>query len=166
MKLVAEPHYFQNIHKQFVICTLDETLYLKRKKDVNNYYYQLQYNMNDYLTNLLEISAKLDYIFSSNIKIYDRYDIKDYCKFKNEFYERLHYLSFYCYVESKFKLNALCTMTNVLIELSRIFKSEKIEKELLIIRESFFINNAYYKKEKQLSVVMPVPVKTKLKKAI
>jgi len=155
MKIETKPEINKNIKGTYGISATCGYFTVKRIKDVNNYFFKLENQANDYLKVLIQISSELELITATNIRTIDRLDISRICKYKYDFYERLKYLTFYTFVVALFKMNALYRMTNTLLEIAILIDSKKHIKILKKMDVDFFTNQAFYIKEKEVLILKP-----------
>jgi hypothetical protein len=115
-------------------------------KDLKMYFFYLQNQSNDYLKDLLKLSSELDFYLSENLQTVDSRSIYEIVKFKTLFYERLKYLTFYDWVISLFKMQALLSMSNYLEDISKILGTKKHLKLIQQMKIDFFTNRQYFTK--------------------
>lgn len=126
---------------------------------------RLERMANDYLKQLIQISADLDYLLSKNLVSISSHDVATICIQKTYFYERLKYLTFYDWVVSLYKMNALCSMTDYLIQVAHIVSSKHVT-ELKSIKNAFFILRQYYSKQENTLKIQLTPNIHKIIKAV
>lgn len=165
MKLRTPVEISQTVSGEYRIIAVAGNFGVKRIKDVNMYFMRLERQANDYLKQLIQISSELDLEMSNNIVSITPHDIGCVCVFKTAFYERLKYLTFYDYVVSLFKMNALCSMTDSLIQVANIV-SQKHARTLVTMKHEFFIARQYYTKQENTLKLQMIPNTNKLKKAV
>jgi hypothetical protein len=156
MKLLLPPEIYKNHMGTYTILSVGGSFYVKRIKDVNNYFFKLQNQANNYLKMLLTYSSELELLFGSQFIYMDSHTISFITKDRQIFYERIHYLTFFTYVESVNKLNALYRMTEMLASIAVHLQSKKHLKLIRTMQESFFVNLTYYVQEKEVfTIVQP-----------
>jgi hypothetical protein len=164
MKLLTPSEIYKNNRGTYTILAVSGSLYVKRIKDVNNYFFKLQNQANDYIRQLLVYSSELELIFSREFIKLETRTISKITKDRTMFYERIHYLTFFTYVESVNKMNALYRMTDLLYELACSLDSKVHKKLLREMQHSFFVNMTYYIEDKEsFKIVIPEKVDKKYK---
>lgn len=165
MKLRTPTELNQSVTGEYRIIAVAGNFGVKRIKDVNMYFMRLERQSNDYLKQLILISAELDFEISKNIVSITSHDLGCVCAFKTSFYERLKYLTFFDYVVSLYKMNALCSMTDYLIEVSKLVSNKHI-RILQTMKHDFFIARQYYTKQENTLKIQLTPNIHKIKKAV
>ena len=153
MKIRLEPEIYKNHKGTYTVLGVYGTIYLKRKKDVNNHFFALQNQANDYLKLLLQVSAELDFQLSSNILSTDNHSIIQITRSRTWFLERLKYLCFSTHVIALYKMNALYRMTVILQDISNYQSSKKHYNKLEDIKNQFFVNRSFYIVEKPILTI-------------
>jgi hypothetical protein len=165
MKLRTPVEISQTVSGEYRIIAVAGNFGVKRIKDVNMYFMRLERQANDYLKQLIQISAELDSEMSKNIVSITPHDVGCVCVQKTYFYERLKYLTFYDYVVSLYKMNALCSMTDYLIQVANII-SHKHARVLVTMKHDFFIARQYYTKQENTLKIQLTPNIHKINKAV
>jgi len=165
MQIKLIPEIEPNPRGTYTILAVCGNFYVKRVKDVHNYYYRLEKQSNSYFIDILQISSELESVFSQNLKSLTNDTVYSICRNKTEMYERIKYLTFYTWVISVYKMNALYTITENLIRISKDLKVNKYTKQLETMQKDFFVSRSYYTKEANTMKIL-MPVQTKYKKAI
>jgi len=165
MKLRTPIELSQSVTGEYRIIAVAGNFGVKRIKDVNMYFMRLERMSNDYLKQIINISGQLDSLLSKHLVSIDSHDVAIVCIQKTYFYERLKYLTFYDWVVSLYKMNALCCMTDYLIEVANIVSKEHV-RELNIMKNEFFILRQYYSKQENTLKIQLTPNIHKINKAV